>query len=167
MQLAMVGLGRMGANLVRRLMRAGHRCVVYDAQREAIDALVGEGATAAHTLDALVAALDAPRAVWVMLPHGEATESTIAALAQRLAPGDLVIDGGNTHFHDDARRARELAARSIHYLDIGTSGWRRCSMRWHPAPAQCRARRSAAGRWPVSSVVGCIAGRPARATSSR
>jgi 6-phosphogluconate dehydrogenase len=122
MQLAMVGLGRMGANLVRRLLRTGHRCVVYDAQREAVDALAGEGATAAHTLDALVAALDAPRAVWVMLPHGEATESTIAALAQRLAPGDLVIDGGNTHFHDDARRARELAARSIHYLDIGTSG---------------------------------------------
>jgi 6-phosphogluconate dehydrogenase len=122
MQLAMVGLGRMGANLVRRLMRAGHSCVVYDANLAAVDALAGEGALPARGLDQLVAQLDAPRAVWVMLPHGAATESTIAELKRRLQPGDLVIDGGNSHFHDDARRARDLAAARIHYLDIGTSG---------------------------------------------
>jgi 6-phosphogluconate dehydrogenase len=122
MQLAMVGLGRMGANLVRRLMRAGHSCVVHDASPAAVDALAREGALPARDLAALVAQMDASRAVWVMLPHGEATETTIAELQRRLAPGDVVIDGGNSHFHDDARRARELAAASIDYLDIGTSG---------------------------------------------
>jgi 6-phosphogluconate dehydrogenase len=122
MQLAMVGLGRMGANLVRRLMRAGHSCVVYDASLAAVDSLASEGALPAHDLDQLVAQLDAPRAVWVMLPHGAATDSTIAQLKRRLQPGDLVIDGGNTHFRDDARRAQDLAAASIDYLDIGTSG---------------------------------------------
>jgi 6-phosphogluconate dehydrogenase len=122
MQLAMVGLGRMGANLVRRLMRAGHACVVYDANPDALNALAGEGALPARDLDQLVAQLGAPRSVWVMLPHGAATEGTIAELKRRLRPGDLIIDGGNSHFHDDARRARDLAAASIDYLDIGTSG---------------------------------------------
>jgi 6-phosphogluconate dehydrogenase len=122
MQLAMVGLGRMGANLVRRLMRAGHECVVYDRDASAVDALAAQGAWPARGLDELVAHLHAPRAVWVMLPHGAATEATIAELAHKLSPGDLVIDGGNSHHHDDVRRARELAARSIHYVDIGTSG---------------------------------------------
>jgi len=122
MQLAMVGLGRMGANLVRRVMRAGHSCVVYDANEAAVDALAAEGARPAQDLDQLVAQLAAPRAVWVMLPHGAATEDTIAELSRRLQPGDLVIDGGNSHFHDDARRARDLAAARIDYLDIGTSG---------------------------------------------
>ncbi|HEU5293890.1 MAG TPA: decarboxylating 6-phosphogluconate dehydrogenase [Burkholderiaceae bacterium] len=122
MQLAMVGLGRMGANLVRRLMRAQHECVVFDHDVGAIDALVHEGALPASSLAELVSQLRAPRAVWVMLPHGAATESTIAELAQQLSPGDLVIDGGNSHTHDVVRRARELAARRIDYLDIGTSG---------------------------------------------
>ena len=122
MQLAMVGLGRMGANLVRRLMRAGHSCVVYDANLSAVEALASEGAVPAQDLGALVASMDAPRAVWVMLPHGETTEGTIAELQRHLRPGDLVIDGGNSHFHDDARRAKALAQHSIDYLDIGTSG---------------------------------------------
>jgi len=122
MQLAMVGLGRMGANLVRRLMRAQHECVVFDREGAAVDALAREGAVPARSLDDLVARLLPPRAVWVMLPHGEATETAIAELARRLAPGDLVIDGGNTHHRDDARRARELASAGIHYVDIGTSG---------------------------------------------
>ena len=122
MQLAMVGLGRMGANLVRRLMRAGHSCVVYDANPSAVDTLASEGARPARGLDQVVAQLEAPRAVWVMLPHGDATESTIAELKRSLQPGDVVIDGGNSHFRDDTRRARDLAAASIDYLDIGTSG---------------------------------------------
>jgi 6-phosphogluconate dehydrogenase len=122
MQLAMVGLGRMGANLVRRLMRAGHSCVVYDANLSAVEALASDGAVPAQDLGALVASMDAPRAVWVMLPHGETTEGTIAELQRHLRPGDLVIDGGNSHFHDDARRAKALAQHSIDYLDIGTSG---------------------------------------------
>lgn len=122
MQLGMVGLGRMGGNLVRRLMRAGHECVVFDADAGAVEKLAGDGAVPAADLDALVAQLQAPRAVWVMLPHGRITEETIAALAGRLAPGDVVIDGGNTHFHDDVRRAAELRAKGLHYLDVGTSG---------------------------------------------
>jgi 6-phosphogluconate dehydrogenase len=122
MQLAMVGLGRMGANLVRRLMRAQHECVVFDRDGAAVDALAREGAVPARSLDDLVARLSLPRALWVMLPHGEATETTIAGLARRLAAGDVVIDGGNSHHRDDARRARELAAAGIHYLDVGTSG---------------------------------------------
>jgi len=122
MQLAMVGLGRMGANLVRRLIRAGHSCVVYDTDRAAVDTLVREGATGAADLDALVASLALPRTVWVMLPHGSATEQAVAEMGHRLAPGDAIIDGGNTHFHDDVRRAQALAQRSIDYLDVGTSG---------------------------------------------
>ncbi len=122
MQLAMVGLGRMGSNLVRRLMRASHACVVYDADPAAVAALVREGATAAKDLGALVAALDAPRTVWVMLPHGEATEQTLARLGECLSAGDAVIDGGNSFYQDDVRRAQALAARRIDYLDIGTSG---------------------------------------------
>jgi len=122
MQLGMVGLGRMGGNLVRRLMRAGHECVVFDADAGTVEKLAGDGAVPAVDLDALVAQLQAPRAVWVMLPHGRITEETIAALAGRLSPGDMIIDGGNTHFHDDVRRAAELRAKGLHYLDVGTSG---------------------------------------------
>ncbi|HSB21751.1 MAG TPA: NAD(P)-binding domain-containing protein, partial [Burkholderiaceae bacterium] len=122
MQLAMVGLGRMGANLVRRLMRRQHECVVFDRDTAAVDALAREGARPARSLDDLVSQLSAPRAVWVMLPHGADTETTIVELAQRLSAGDAVIDGGNGHHHDDVRRARELATRGVEYLDIGTSG---------------------------------------------
>jgi 6-phosphogluconate dehydrogenase len=122
MQLAMVGLGRMGANLSRRLMRAGHACVVYDSDAAAVQRLVAEGATGVAGLEALVAALTPPRTVWVMLPHGEPTEQAVSALGALLDAGDAVIDGGNTHYPDDARRARTLAARGVDYLDIGTSG---------------------------------------------
>ena len=121
MQLAMVGLGRMGANLVRRLMRAGHECVVHDRDDAAVDALAAEGARPARGLQELVACLRAPRAVWVMLPHG-APPSRPSRIGEHLAPGDVVIDGGNSHHNDDVRRARELAQRGIDYLDIGTSG---------------------------------------------
>jgi 6-phosphogluconate dehydrogenase len=122
MQLGMVGLGRMGANLVRRLMRDGHRCVGTDVSADAIAALAGEGMTGAASPAELVQALEPPRAVWVMVPAGEITEGAISGLADLLSPGDTVIDGGNTRYHDDIRRAGELAHRGIHYLDVGTSG---------------------------------------------
>ncbi len=122
MQLGMVGLGRMGGNMVRRLLAGGHACVVWDRDPAAVAAHAGEGATGAGSLGELVAALAAPRAVWLMLPAGAPTEETVAALSELLAPGDAVIDGGNSHFKDDVRRARALAARGIDYLDAGTSG---------------------------------------------
>src|SRR5215211_2361509 len=122
MQLGVVGLGRMGGNIVRRLMRAGHECVVHDRDPVPGRALAGEGATAAGDLASLVAALDAPRAVWVMLPSGEATEGAVAALAGLLSPGDTVIDGGNSFWKDDVRRAGALREKGLHYLDVGTSG---------------------------------------------
>ena len=103
MQLGIIGLGRMGGNIARRLMRAGHRTVVHDRNREAITGLEGEGAQGAHDLGALVQKLKAPRAVWVMLPAGDATEQTIAQLAELLEPGDAIIDGGNTFYKDDMR----------------------------------------------------------------
>jgi 6-phosphogluconate dehydrogenase len=121
MRLGVIGLGRMGANIARRLMRSGHECVVNDLSGDAIDAVSREGATGAPTLDALVARLAAPRAVWIMLPAAVVDE-TIASLETRLAPGDTVIDGGNSHFRDDIRRARALGARGIRYVDVGTSG---------------------------------------------
>src|SRR5882724_4586610 len=113
MQLGMIGLGRMGANMARRLMRGGHRCVVYDRSAGAVKTLAGEGATGTDSLAALVAALARPRAVWVMVPAGAPTESTVTELASLLEPGDTVIDGGNSFFKDDIRRARELAAKQI------------------------------------------------------
>ncbi len=122
LQLGMVGLGRMGANLVRRLMRGGHSCVVFDRDPAPGAALAGEGAANAGSLAALVKALAPPRAVWVMLPAGKATEQAIAELATLLEPGDAVIDGGNTFWKDDVRRAKELAQRGLDYLDVGTSG---------------------------------------------
>jgi 6-phosphogluconate dehydrogenase len=122
MQLGMVGLGRMGANIVRRLMRAGHECVVFDRDPAPGRGLAAEGARAASDLAALVAGLSAPRHVWVMLPAGEVTETAIRDLAGLLSPGDTIIDGGNTFWKDDVRRARELEARGIGYLDVGTSG---------------------------------------------
>ncbi len=122
MQLGMIGLGRMGANIVRRLMRDGHTCVVYDVSEDAVATLEREGATGAGSLDDFVAKLRAPRAAWVMVPAGEITESTIAGLAPLLSAGDTVIDGGNSYYRDDIRRSGELAARGIRYLDCGTSG---------------------------------------------
>jgi 6-phosphogluconate dehydrogenase len=122
MQLGIVGLGRMGANIARRLMRAGHACVVYDRDPEPGRRLQGEGAIAAGGLTDLVAKLTAPRTVWIMLPAGGATETAIAEVSGLLAAGDAIIDGGNTFWKDDVRRARELKAKGLHYLDVGTSG---------------------------------------------
>ena len=122
MQLGMVGLGRMGANIVRRLMRDGHRCAGTDVGPEAVAELVEEGMSGARSPEELVQSLERPRTVWVMVPAGEITEGVIAGLAELLEPGDTVIDGGNTRYHDDIRRARELGARGIHYVDVGTSG---------------------------------------------
>jgi len=122
MQLGMVGLGRMGANMVRRLMRDGHDCVVFDLSADAVKELEGEGATGAASLQEFATALDKPRAAWVMVPAGEATDKTIAALAEVLEAGDIIIDGGNSYFKDDLRRADELAEKAIHYVDVGVSG---------------------------------------------
>ena len=122
MQIGMIGLGRMGGNMVRRLLRGGHECVVYDLNPNAVAELVAEGSAGSGTLDELVARLNAPRAVWLMVPAGEPTEGMVRALGERLAKGDVIIDGGNSHFKDDARRARSLASKEIHYVDAGTSG---------------------------------------------
>ena len=122
MQIGIVGLGRMGANIARRLMRSGHECVVFDANLEASLALGKEGAKSAAALQDLVKRLEAPRTVWLMLPAGAVTETAIAELAGLLAANDTIIDGGNTFWKDDIRRAASLREKSIHYLDIGTSG---------------------------------------------
>ena len=122
MQLGVVGLGRMGANISRRLMRDGHACVVSDLDPTAVETLANEGATGAKDLAALVAALNPPRAVWVMVPAGEPTEKAIRELVALMDAGDVVIDGGNTSYRDDVRRAAELEPRGIRYVDCGTSG---------------------------------------------
>jgi 6-phosphogluconate dehydrogenase len=121
MQLGMIGLGRMGANLVRRLLRGGHECVVYDVDAAAVQQLAGEGATGAASLEELAARLAAPRAVWVMVPAA-VTGRVVTDLAERLEPDDVIVDGGNSYYRDDVERARALAARGIHYVDVGTSG---------------------------------------------
>jgi 6-phosphogluconate dehydrogenase len=118
----MIGLGRMGSNLVRRLMQDGHSCVVYDVSPGAVAALAEDGATGASSLDDFVAKLDAPRHAWVMVPAGEITEATVRDLGERLEAGDTIVDGGNSYYRDDIRRAASLAARGIRYLDCGTSG---------------------------------------------
>jgi 6-phosphogluconate dehydrogenase len=122
MQIGFVGLGRMGLNMVTRLTRAGHEVAAYDRSADAVARARAAGARGVDSLDALVGALAAPRAVWVMVPAGEPTESTVNALAERLAASDVVIDGGNTNFHDDVRRAGVLASKGIQYIDAGTSG---------------------------------------------
>jgi len=122
MQLGFVGLGRMGLNMVTRLTRGSHSIVAFDRSADAVAKSVAAGAKGASSLEALVAGLTAPRAVWVMVPAGDPTESTITTLAGLLAAGDTIIDGGNTNFHDDVRRAKTLAAKNIHYIDAGTSG---------------------------------------------
>jgi len=118
----MIGLGRMGGNIVRRLMRHGHTSVVYDANPDSVQQLAQEGATPSDSLAHLVSQLQAPRAVWVMLPAGEITASTIQALSDLLQPGDILIDGGNSNFQDDVKHAQMLQTKGIRYLDIGTSG---------------------------------------------
>jgi 6-phosphogluconate dehydrogenase len=118
----MVGLGRMGSNIALRLMRDGHTCVGYDVTPAAVAALADEGATGANSLEELVAALPAPRTVWLMLPAGEVTERAVAEVAQLLEPGDAVIDGGNTHYVDDLSRGAALEPIGIHYVDVGVSG---------------------------------------------
>lgn len=122
MQLGMVGLGRMGANLVRRLLLSGHECVVYDRDFEKVRQLVDEGARGATSVSELGVRLSPPRAVWIMLPAGPATEEACSALAKALAAGDIIIDGGNSYFKDDIRRAQALEPQGILYLDVGTSG---------------------------------------------
>jgi 6-phosphogluconate dehydrogenase len=122
MQIGLIGLGRMGSNIVRRLVRAGHRCVVFDRDANAVKGLQGQHVTGAADLKALVKQLEIPRAVWVMVPAGAPTEETIARLGELLEAGDIIIDGGNSFYKDDIRRAKALGARGIHYVDCGTSG---------------------------------------------
>ncbi|MGI8557892.1 MAG: phosphogluconate dehydrogenase (NAD(+)-dependent, decarboxylating) [Solirubrobacteraceae bacterium] len=122
MELGMVGLGRMGSNLVRRLLPAGHECVVFDVSADTVKELAGEGATGAGSLDELVSALQKPRAVWVMVPSGEITEQTINDLSELMEAGDTIIDGGNSYYRDDIVRAATLKDKGIHYFDVGTSG---------------------------------------------
>jgi 6-phosphogluconate dehydrogenase len=122
MQIAMVGLGKMGANMVRRLMKGGHSCVVYDRGAEVVASMAKEGATASSSLQDMVAKLQKPRAVWIMVPAGKPTEDTVQALAGLLESGDTIIDGGNSFFKDDVRRSKEVAKKGIRYVDAGTSG---------------------------------------------
>jgi 6-phosphogluconate dehydrogenase len=120
-QLGMIGLGRMGANLVRRLERDGHTCVVYDVNAESVKALEGEGATGAASLEEFVGKLESPKAAWVMVPAAY-TGDTVDKLAALMSEGDIIIDGGNSHYQDDIRRAAKLKEKGIHYVDCGTSG---------------------------------------------
>jgi 6-phosphogluconate dehydrogenase len=122
MQLGIVGLGRMGANMARRLMRDGHEIVAYDVNADAVSQLAGEGATGADSLEDLAAKLTAPRAVWIMVPAGDITEQTVDAVAAALDSGDAIIDGGNSYYRDDIRRAAKVRTSGIDYVDCGTSG---------------------------------------------
>ncbi|CAM5766167.1 6-phosphogluconate dehydrogenase [Labrys miyagiensis] len=122
MQLGIIGLGRMGGNIARRLMKNGHSTVVYDRAPQAVQVLTADGSVGASDLADLVSKLTPPRAIWVMLPAGAVTEGTINTLAGLMAPGDVIIDGGNTNWKDDVRRAKSLAAKGLDYVDVGTSG---------------------------------------------
>src|ERR1700675_2850750 len=121
MQLGMIGLGRMGSNMVRRLLKGGHRCVVFDMSPKAVNELAQEKAAASSSLHDLVTKLEKPRAIWLMVPAA-VVEKTITDLLPHLEPEDILIDGGNSYYVDDIRRAKELASKSIHYVDVGTSG---------------------------------------------
>jgi 6-phosphogluconate dehydrogenase len=146
MELGLIGLGKMGANMAARLGAAGHRVVAYDRSAAAVAAVAKDGATGAGSLEELVAALAPPRAVWVMVPAGDPTEQTVRSLAERLARGDAIIDGGNSNYKDSMRRARMVAERGLHFLDCGTSGgiWGRtegyCLMIGGDAEASARLR---------------------------
>jgi 6-phosphogluconate dehydrogenase len=122
MQLAMVGLGRMGANMVRRLTKGGHSCVVYDRDPKAVEKMAAEGARPARSIEDIASLLTPPRIGWVMVPAGAPTEGTIASLADAFQSGDIIIDGGNSYFKDDLHRAAALKPRGLHYVDVGTSG---------------------------------------------
>src|SRR5215471_10405737 len=122
MQLGMIGLGRMGGNMVRRLMKGGHQCAVFDLNPENVKGLAREGAAGASTMEDFVKKLSKPRAAWVMVPAGAATESTVMKLAGLMEPGDTIIDGGNSYFKDDVRRSKILKDQAVHYMDVGTSG---------------------------------------------
>src|SRR5260221_701100 len=122
MQLGMVGLGRMGANMTRRLIRGGHTMVVSDLSADAVKAIAGEGAVASSSLDDLVSKLNAPRAVWIMVPAGDPTQKTVQALIRAMQPGDTIIDGGNSYFKNDVPPAKLFATKGVHYVDVGTSG---------------------------------------------
>jgi 6-phosphogluconate dehydrogenase len=122
MQLGMVGLGRMGANMTRRLLRGRHELVVSDLSPDAVKQLAGEGAIGSTSLPDFVSKLKPPRAVWIMVPAGNPTEQTVQTLAQQLQKGDIIIDGGNSYYKDDVRRSEQLKAKGIHYVDVGTSG---------------------------------------------
>ena len=122
MQLGMVGLGRMGAGLVRRLIKDGHSCVGYDVSADAVKALEADGAAGAGSLEEFAAKLEKPRTAWVMVPAGQITDKTIESLAEVLEPGDTIIDGGNTYYRDDLRHAAALKEKGIHHVDVGTSG---------------------------------------------
>jgi 6-phosphogluconate dehydrogenase len=122
MQLGMIGLGRMGGNIVRRLMRHGHSTVVYDKDAKAVAGLAADGAVGSATLEEFISKLERPRTAWVMLPAGRITEATIETIAGVMQEGDVIIDGGNTFWQDDVRRGKALKARGIHYVDVGTSG---------------------------------------------
>ena len=121
MQLGMVGLGRMGSYMVQRLMRDGHECVVYDAKAESVADLTGKGAVGSSSLEEFVSKLSRPRAIWLMLPAA-ITDKVIAQLVPLLHDDDIIIDGGNSYYHDDIRRGAELITKGIHYVDVGTSG---------------------------------------------
>src|SRR2546426_7870982 len=122
MQVGMVGLGRMGANMARRLIRGGHEIVGYASDPAGVKAIASEGATGTTALDDFVLALRPPRVAWVMVPAGAATEQVVTDLAKRMAPGDTIVDGGNSFYKDDVRRMKMLRAKQIHYVDVGTSG---------------------------------------------
>src|ERR1700758_2996112 len=122
MQIGMIGLGRMGGNIVRRLMRHGHTTVVYDKDPKAVAEIAADGAADSDSLEQFVKKLSSPRAAWVMIPAGKITEATIEALSKLMENGDVIIDGGNTFWQDDVRRGKVLKERGIHYIDVGTSG---------------------------------------------
>ncbi|MBK8135242.1 MAG: decarboxylating 6-phosphogluconate dehydrogenase [Chloroflexi bacterium] len=122
MQLGMIGLGKMGANMTTRLLKGGHQIVAFDRNPEAVARSEAEGARPAHSLEELVGQLDAPRAVWVMVPSGAPTTSTVDALSELLSPGDIVIDGGNSNYNDSISHSKKLSGRGLHFVDVGTSG---------------------------------------------